>query len=91
MIDLKGLRKEIDLVDEELISCLNKRFQLSKAVGELKLATGQAVLAGEREAEIRERLREKSLPEFEASIRKLYEVILEESRNIQKRMGRNGE
>jgi len=36
MEELSKLRREIDLIDEEIIKLLNKRAELAKAIGEIK-------------------------------------------------------
>lgn len=49
---LLALRGQIDAVDRELLSLLNKRASLAKAVGELKKKEGSVVFRPEREAQV---------------------------------------
>ena len=56
MDKLKQLRKEIDLIDNEILSLLNKRMEIVKKVGELKNNTDTPIYRPEREREIINRL-----------------------------------
>lgn len=87
MKQLESLRKEIDKVDEILVDCLNRRFELSKAVGAVKASKGRPVLAVGREEDIRRFLKEKSRAEFEAAVQSVYTRIFEESRGLQTERG----
>jgi chorismate mutase / prephenate dehydratase len=49
---LAQLRQEIDAVDRELLSALNRRAQLAGEVGEIKRHEGSAVYRPEREAQV---------------------------------------
>jgi len=53
---LNELRKEIDKIDEELLTLLNKRMEIVKKVGELKNSTNAPIYRPEREKEIINRL-----------------------------------
>jgi len=57
---LKLLRKEIDNIDNEILTLLNKRMQIVKKVGELKNTTNAPIYRPEREREIIKRLTELS-------------------------------
>ncbi len=50
--DLQALRDQIDGVDRDLLSLLNRRASLAQAVGELKKHEGSAVFRPEREAQV---------------------------------------
>ena len=54
--ELKALRNEIDKIDNEILSLLNKRMEIVKKVGELKNNTNAPIYRPEREKEIIERL-----------------------------------
>ena len=56
MQELKKLRKEIDLIDNEILTLLNKRMEIVKKVGELKNNTNAPIYRPEREKEIIDRL-----------------------------------
>jgi chorismate mutase/prephenate dehydratase len=50
--DLLALRGQIDAVDRDLLTLLNRRASLAKAVGELKKKEGSVVFRPEREAQV---------------------------------------
>jgi chorismate mutase/prephenate dehydratase len=50
--DLAALRIEIDQVDRELLTALNRRAALANEVGEIKRAEGSPVFRPEREAQV---------------------------------------
>jgi len=56
MEELKKLRKEIDLIDNEILTLLNKRMEIVKKVGVLKNNTNAPIYRPEREKEIIDRL-----------------------------------
>ena len=60
MNDLKNLRKEIDLIDDELMKLLIKRFHLSIEVKKVKQINNIAVLDNKREQEIIDKVEDKS-------------------------------
>jgi chorismate mutase/prephenate dehydratase len=49
---LSGLRAQIDEVDQQLLSALNRRAALANEVGEIKRAEGSAVFRPDREAQV---------------------------------------
>jgi len=53
---LNELRKEIDKIDEELLTLLNRRMEVVRKVGELKNSTNAPIYRPEREKEIINRL-----------------------------------
>jgi chorismate mutase/prephenate dehydratase len=50
--DLAQLRVEIDAIDRELLTALNRRASLANEVGELKRAEGSTVFRPDREAQV---------------------------------------
>jgi len=50
--ELQGLREEIDWLDQELLSLLAKRFEITRRVGEYKKINSLPPLSLERETEI---------------------------------------
>lgn len=50
--DLLALRGQIDAVDRELLTLLNRRASLAKSVGDLKKKEGSVVFRPEREAQV---------------------------------------
>ena len=55
--DMLALRQQIDAVDQELLSLLNRRAALALAVGEIKKREGSVVFRPEREAQVIEGLK----------------------------------
>jgi chorismate mutase/prephenate dehydratase len=49
---LRSLRAQIDAVDRELLTLLNRRAELAREIGELKRREGSAVFRPEREAQV---------------------------------------
>lgn len=58
--DLSQLRTEIDAVDRELLTLLNRRASLANEVGDLKRAEGSVVFRPEREAQVINSLQERN-------------------------------
>lgn len=54
---LEELRKQIDVVDRELVDLLNKRAQIVVEVGKLKTADGTPIYAPDREKRVFEKIR----------------------------------
>ena len=78
---LERLRRQIDLIDAELIDLLILRENLSAEVGRVKAAAGLPIQDPRREEEV---LRYVELRgESSSSIQAVYRTILEESRRVQ--------
>ena len=87
-MELSELRKQIDLIDEELVSLFKKRMNVSAEVAEYKRQTGMNVLDSSRERALLDKVSELSGEEFEEYTRTLYATILDLSRSYQhKRLG----
>ncbi len=82
---IDNLRKQITGIDLEIIKLLEKRFALSKEIGELKAQMGREVHDPSREAELARihimAAREHGLSEKLVS--ELFVRIIQESRRIQ--------
>jgi len=50
--DLDSLRTEIDALDREIVSLLNRRARLGLAAGKAKTASGRPIADAEREREV---------------------------------------
>lgn len=57
MQNIETCRKEIDALDDQILSLLNSRMEIVKAIGRLKQTTGTAIYRPEREKEILDRLK----------------------------------
>ena len=85
---LQNLREEIDSIDNELITLLNKRMNIVKKVGELKNSSDAPIYRPEREKAIIDRLTEISKSQNGALNRDAIEAIFLEifatSRNLER-------
>ena len=86
-MNLEETRKEIDNIDDEIISLLSKRQYLIKKIAEIKKELNKSVLDEKREEEIIEKLKIKSKEKgLDANfVASLYNIILENSRNQQEK------
>ena len=57
MQGIEKYRKEIDLLDDQILKLLNERMEKVKEIGKLKQTTGTAIYRPEREKEILDRLK----------------------------------
>jgi len=78
--ELMRMRKEIDPLDETLMSLLNKRADLSKAIGEIKIKENLPIQNKQREKEILSKTGKFDNSKFVCSI---FTKIIRESRKIQ--------
>jgi chorismate mutase len=80
--DIEKLRREINNVDQELVSLLAKRFQLTSQIGAIKREKGLKVFDKNREQEILEKWLQVSdlEPEF---LKNILNLILSESKKRQ--------
>lgn len=81
---VEKLRMEIDKIDDDLIRLLEKRFELSCAIGDEKKKEKREVKDGKREQFILEKI-ENRAPEFHREIALLYARLFELSRGLQNR------
>tara|TARA_Y100000310_G_scaffold75795_1_gene72174 strand:- start:1704 stop:1970 length:267 start_codon:yes stop_codon:yes gene_type:complete len=86
-MNLEETRKEIDNIDDEIISLLSKRQYLIKKIAEIKKELNKSVLDEKREEEIIEKLKIKAKENgLDANfVASLYNIILENSRNQQEK------
>ncbi len=86
-MNIEDWRAEIDSVDDELLSLINKRARLAVEVGILKRAAGIPITDPEREREVLTRLsRVNDGPLDEEAVQKLFRQIIHESRQIEIRL-----
>jgi chorismate mutase len=87
-VDIEALRKRIDVIDEQLLRLLNSRSACAVEIGKVKRALGLPVYSPEREAWILERVtRENPGPLDSASVRRVFERIIDESRRLERLAG----
>ena len=80
------LREKIDLLDEQMLDLLVKRFSVSREIGEIKVSGGINVGDPNREQEIIDRLAEKLEGKLERNdIAAIFGPIYRISKNLQKK------
>ena len=80
--ELMRMRKKIDLIDESLMSLLNKRASIAKAIGKIKLKENLPIQNKEREEEILSKAERFDNSNFISSV---FTKIIKESRKIQEK------
>jgi chorismate mutase-like protein len=81
------LRKEIDRINQQILTLIAQRQDVSVAIGALKAAYGLPLYSEEREAELLETFRDDAVrmdidPDY---VEELMRVVLEHSRAAQRR------
>ena len=83
-MDLVDLRKQIDSVDEQIVSLYEERMDICKHVAEVKIETGKKVFDREREKEKIARVKSLTHNDFNRTgIGELFEQIMSMSRKLQ--------
>ena len=87
-MDLDKYRHEIDEIDKNIVLNLHKRFEIVKKVAEFKKKNCIKILDEDREKNIiKQKLKLAQMYDLDASfIEKIYEVIFDESKKIQKEL-----
>lgn len=81
--DFAAKRQLIDGIDKKILALLKERFLIAREIGEIKKKNRLAVFDKARESEIiLKRTKESGMNED--FVEKLFEVIFEESRRLQK-------
>ncbi len=84
MKELSEIRKDIDVIDQQIIDLYKKRMDLTTEVAEYKISTGKAVLDREREKSKLDTLSALVDTEFSKNgVRELFEQIMSTSRKKQ--------
>ena len=84
MKDLQESRKEIDVIDDEIIRLFERRMDICQDVADYKLKTGKPVLDRQRELDKLKVLSGKASNEFYAhGVQELFEQIMAMSRKMQ--------
>ena len=80
-------RARIDELNVELISLLNKRASFAREIGKEKKLAGLPVLDPERESRVLDAVGELALkgegPLSEESIKRIFQVVMEETRKVE--------
>ena len=77
-------RKEIDILNKEIVEKLERRFKLSREIGKYKEEHGLPVYDAQREKQVLNQIRELSDEESSLYIERIFLKIMEESREYQK-------
>ena len=77
-------RKELDLINQKLLTLLNQRLRISLEIGKVKREMGKKIYDKEREKEILDRLKRKNRgPLEERDLRKIFMTIMKVCRQSQ--------
>jgi chorismate mutase/prephenate dehydratase len=81
---LKETRRELDLLDQKLLSLLNRRLRICLDIGKIKRGIGKKIYDAEREREILGRLKRKNRgPLRERDLKEIFSAIMRVSRKSQ--------
>lgn len=84
MLDLKQLRDEIDVIDNEIVRLFEKRMEICSQVADYKICTGKQVFDKEREVQKIKTLKAKAHGHFNATgVEELFQQIMSMSRKLQ--------
>jgi len=84
-LELSRLRDAIDRVDEVIVRLLNQRAKYAIEIGEIKPVLGMPIYAPEREKQVLLHVERMSAgPLDPATIRRLFERIIDESRRVER-------
>jgi len=85
-LSIHQLRKKIDKLDEKIITMLSKRKYLSMKIGTIKAQSGITVVDKEREKKLMLRYEKLSKKHNlqESLVRKLFKLVIFNSRKLQK-------
>lgn len=81
---IENWRKEIDEIDGEIVSLLNRRASVAQQIGKIKAKAGLPIIDLERESEVLQNIldiNEGVLHEWQIAV--IYQKILDESRQVQ--------
>ena len=82
--ELKKKRKEIDLIDQKLLTLLNQRLRHALEMGKIKKEAGKKVYDPKREKEVLERLKLKNKGSLkEKDLKEIFKTIIRVCRRSQ--------
>lgn len=85
MKDLAECRAEIDRVDRELLRLFEERMEICQEVAQYKAAHGLATYDPGREQAVLDGLAEKTTPELLPYAQKLWQTLMDLSKDFQRR------
>ncbi len=79
---LSHFRKQVDIIDNEILILLKRRSQISKKIAKLKIEKNMSLFDDEREIEMYKNITEKSskMQLSQSFVRKLFQEIIENSK-----------
>jgi chorismate mutase/prephenate dehydratase len=81
---LKEKRRKLDLLDQKLLTLLNRRLRITVEIGKIKKGIGKKIYDAEREEEILDRLKRKNKgPLKKGDLKKIFVTIMQVSRKSQ--------
>ena len=81
---LNKKRRKLDLLDQKLLTLLNRRLRITVEIGKIKKGVGKKVYDAEREEEILDRLKRRNKgPLKERDLKKIFATIMQVSRKSQ--------
>lgn len=85
-MDLEVLRRQIDEIDEKIVTLYKERMETSAAIAECKRGNALPVYDPSRERKLLYSVSEMAGEEFEAGVRVLFSVLMELSKSYQNRL-----
>lgn len=83
-MNLQESRKKIDLIDEQIVTLLNRRAAEVKEIGRIKAAAGLPLVDSQRESDIFLRITAENFGHIETdALVRIFEQIVAESKIIQ--------
>jgi chorismate mutase len=87
---LEQKRKDIDDIDAEILALLNRRSEVVRELGQIKLRSGMPVVDWLREAEVIRRAGSHTGALRDESANRIYRAILREAREIELELAQAG-
>lgn len=85
-MDLQEIRKQLDVIDREILELYEKRMKLCSDVAEYKISVGKPVYDGEREKQKLEAVRGMAGEEYRQGAAELFTQLMTISRRLQYRL-----
>ena len=84
-MDIKDIREQIDLLDDQLLEIFNQRAALALEIGTRKAEQGLAIFDPDRERLIFDRMKHANPgPLDDGAILRLFERVIDESRRLER-------
>ena len=82
MDKIEDLRQQIDILDDKLMKLLNKRYDVSEQIGDIKSNSKKDILDSKREVYVLDKAKKYN---HSKQLESVYKAIMNESKNIQRR------